>query len=292
MTSFDSLFFNTSIGARASWRAAVALLALAASASAMAAAPEPEIVYEGSAPGLSPGVLVIRDSRSFDAAIEPLDPDLGGERPDLRKRSILRIVGRERENACRRTLLTEVETSGFNAVVRLEERVPERGCGCAGLSRPPAAWLVSVSRWVRRAEVVASDVVVSCEQPAARPADASPVLLWEASWDHEPGARIVSSAEQYSALIEQAGADADPNEIDFSQSRVVAITGRPRSNSCRKTRIVDTGLEQQTEAVFTLEEIYPATGQMCAQVFMLPRMLVYRVPIGVERARTVTREVR
>ena len=47
--------------------------------------PDPELIYDGSAPGLGRGVLVLRDAATFREAVVPLDPDYGGPEPDFGK---------------------------------------------------------------------------------------------------------------------------------------------------------------------------------------------------------------
>ncbi|RMG45290.1 MAG: hypothetical protein D6718_07770 [Acidobacteria bacterium] len=266
-----------------------ALLVTLAGGGKLFQAPEPEVIYSGTAPGLEPGVTVIRDDAAFDRLVEPLDPDFGGERPDLRKRSVLLVVGRPRENGCRDTALAAVETRNMKAKVTIEERVPEPGCGCGGGARPPAAWLVTVSRLVRKATAETVEAPAEC-RPA--PGAERPVLLWEGSWDHAPGAEIVADEAAYASLAKRSGLEGEPPAVDFHAHRVVAVTGRPRSNGCRRTRVVETELDGDEEAVFTLEEVYPGPGQICTQQFLLPKLFVYRVPAGVVRVRTITRERR
>ena len=64
---------------------------------------------------------------------------IGGEAPNLKNRTVLRIVGRPRDNGCRDTVLKELYTKNFTATVVLEERVPAVGCDCPAMSSPPRA---------------------------------------------------------------------------------------------------------------------------------------------------------
>jgi len=278
-------------GGRARWVAALLAIGLTplAGAGSLFEMPEPQIIYQGTAPGAKPGVRVIREARTFEELVEPLDPDFSGEMPDFRKRSLLLVTGRPREDGCRDTVVKSVATRNMRAEVVLEERIPVSGCHCEGAPRPPAAWLIAVSHLVRKAELAVEEVEAPCRAVAT---GKRPVLLWEASWDHAPGAEIVTSAEDYRKLIQRAGFRGEAAPVDFERNRVVAVTGRPRSNGCRRTRMVEAVVPEPQEAEFTLEETYPAPDQVCTQIFMLPKLFVYRVPASVERVRTVTREKR
>lgn len=256
--------------------------------------PSPEIVYDGSAPGAAPGVTVIRDQAAFDAAIAVLDPPFGGPTPDVSDRAVLLVVGRPRENACRETALTEISTRGFRAIASLEERLPGRDCACAEVMSPPRAWLVVVGRIVRKAEIAATDVVVPCDATLSKP-DANalgPVLLAEASWDQDAGPRILQTPEDLAKACAELGiADKCP-AIDFDTHRGLVVTARARENGCRESRMIKTELSSPQEASFVIEEIYPRVGQVCTMLYQLPRAWVYSVPMTVERAKVVSREVR
>jgi hypothetical protein len=254
--------------------------------------PPPELIYTGTAPGLKEGVLVIDREEDFERAVAPLDPDFAGTRPDLSDFSVLRVVGRERSNACRDTKLTEVSTSGRTATVHLEERVPEAGCRCPEDRLPPEAWLVTVTGWVRRAERQITDIVVPCDELSPRGTGDEVVQLLESTWQRSPGATILQSAEEYRQVLEELGVANRAETVDFDEHRVVAVTGRPRENGCRRTKVVGAELAGAREAVFTLEEIYPAPKQVCTMVFQPPRVFLYRVPASVDRARVVTEERR
>ncbi len=283
-------------------RVAVLLLAgplLAAAPMAEAglfSSPPPEMIYNGAGPGLSEGVTVIRDAEALDAALAPLDPAFGGQRPDMKKVTVLRIVGRARENRCRDTALLEVTTKGMSATAKLEERVGAPKCPCPPDARPPRVFLVTVSRWVREATVDTRDTAVPCTAPAApkqQPeAAGKPAMLFEGSWNEPSGVKVIVDTAAYREVVEKLGlADRGP-AVDFNKDRVVVVTGRARENACRKTKVVDARLVGKEEVVFDVDETYAATGQMCAQVVMLPQVFLYRVPSTVMTARAVTREVR
>ncbi len=253
-----------------------------------------ELVYTGTGPGLEEGVLVIRDDAAFDQAIAPLDPAFGAPRPDLSKRVVLRIVGRARENGCRETALLEASTKFTKTTLKLEERIPDKACACAQGARPPKVWLVVVDRAVRTADVVKTDRVIPCPEAATvqQSSGAKPVQVFEGSWDADPGAKVIVDQNEYRQLLLKMGIGDRGPQVDFEKERIVAVTGRPRENSCRKTSVIDTKLASPEEAVFEIEEHYASTGQMCAQVFMHPRLFLYRVPATVMRAKVTTKEVR
>jgi len=254
--------------------------------------PEPKLVYKGTAPGLDAGVLVIRKADALEDALSPLAPGVEVDRLDAQKTTLLRIVGRERENACRETTLDEVSTNFMTATVSLKELVPAQGCPCAEIIAPPRAWLVQVGRVVRRAKIRVTDVVVPCDE-AAKHVDAGElVLVYQGSWDENPGGQIITTATAFRKLTARLGLEQRGPQIDFSTHAAVVITGRPRENSCRKTTVLKATLASPEEAIFTLEEVYPAQGQLCGQIFLTPKMFIYRVPKGVTSARTVTQEKR
>lgn len=258
-------------------------------------APEPELLYSGTAPGLPVGVLVIDDPKAFDQAVDPLDPDFSGVRPAIPDVSVLRIVGRERADACRDTKLDRVSTSGRTATVYLTERVPAAGCPCPGVSLPPRAWLVAVTGWVTRARREVTDIVVPCDEIEDTEVSAKAegvVQLLESSWQEPPGGRILTSQDEYKAVLDKLGVGSRAEAVDFSDHRVAVVTGRPRENGCRKTRVVAAQLATTEEAVFTVEEIYPGPGQLCTQVFQPARVFLYRVPSTVTRVRIVTEETK
>lgn len=256
--------------------------------------PEPELVYSGAAPGQESGVKVLRDAATFGQDVAPLDPDLGGDKPDLDKRTVLMVVSRPLENACRDAEIQEVSTRGIKATVRILERVPEQGCRCIGQPRPPKAWLVTVAKLVRSAELSITDVVVPCQEAVANQAAVSgiPVLLFEGSWDNSPGAEVVHEPQRFDSIVSRLGLGARAPKVDFGSQRVVAVTGRPRENSCRTTRVLGASLSSPEEALFELEEVYAGKGQMCAQVMGLPKLFLYSVPASVQRVRTTTKESR
>lgn len=278
---------------------------LLAAASALAPAPalaglfgsvEPEMLYTGSA-DLPEGVLVIRDADAFAQAVEPLDPAFGAAVPDMKKFVVLRIVGRPRENRCRDTALIEVSTRGMNATAKIEERLPPAECACGTESRPARVYLVTVGRSVRKADLVKTDRVIACpESPAAaaatRGGGPAPQLIFEGSWDAEPGARVIVDQATYREVAAKLGFTERAPRVDFEKDRIVAVTGRARENGCRRTRVLAAGLASAEEVVFEVEESYPAAGQMCAQIFGQPRLFLYRVPATVMRARVVTKEAR
>jgi hypothetical protein len=254
----------------------------------------PTLIYTGAGPGLDPGVLVIRDDQAYARAIEPLDPAFGGPPPKIDDVTVLRVVGRARENRCRDTALLEVSTKGTTATVQLEERVGDPKCACAPDAQPPKVFLVTVTRWVRHAQVVTKDQIVPCTV-TKKDADAAPVkpaLIFEGSWDGAPGSKVIIEPDEYRAALVRLGLRDRGPEVDFNKERVLALTGRSRENSCRQTKVADVRLAAPDEVVVELDEIYPGTGQACAQVFMQPRVFLYRVPASVTRARVITRELK
>lgn len=255
-------------------------------------APEPELIYSGAAPGLSDGVLVIDNPEGLEPALAPLDPDYSGQPLPVPDFTVLRVVGRERANPCRQTELTRVATSGRTATVYLEERVPAAGCDCPGDPLPPRAWLVQVTGWVSRAEREITDVVVPCDELGDRSSQPKVVQLLESSWEEAPGARILADEAGYQKVLEQLGVGERASPVDFERHRVVAVTGRPRENGCRGTRMVEARLASPQEAVFTVQEIYPSEDDVCPMVFQPAKVFLYKVPASVERARVVTEEER
>lgn len=256
--------------------------------------PEPELIYKGSGPGLQEGILVIRDAEALAKALEGLDPAYGGPPIDIKNRTVLKIVGRPRENRCRDTELTEVGTRTFKATAQVNELVPAAGCTCSADPRPPRVFLVTVAHRVRSAEVIKTDRVLPCpeaEKVRAK-AQGAPTLLLESSWDHEPGVKVIANAEEYSKLMGKLGLGERGPAVDWKKDRVVAVTGRPRENGCRKTKLVEARIDNPEEAEFVVEEHYPSSGQMCAQVFVEPILYLFRVPSTVMRAKIVTREDR
>lgn len=274
--------------------AAAALAALAPAQASLFSSTEPELIYRGAGPDLEAGVMVIRDAETFARAIEPLDPAFGGPPPDTKKRTVLRIVGRPRENSCRDTVLLEVSTEGTRATAKLEEQVPSPNCKCAADARPPKVFMVTVTRWVRNARVLTSEAEVPCAaaaQPKA-PDAAKSALIFEGAWDKPAGVKLITEAADYRAVLSDLGlADRGP-VVDFDKDRVVVVTGRARENSCRRTRVVGAQLASKEDLVVEIEEVFAGPGQMCAQVMMLPQVFLYRVPSTVMNARAVTKELR
>lgn len=256
--------------------------------------PDPELLYSGSAPGLTEGVLVIRDEEAFRTAIEPLDPAYGGPAPDFKKWTVLRIVGRARESRCRDTRLTEVAVRNMAATAKLEEYLPAAECPCADDPRPPKVFLVAVGRSVRKATVEATDRVLACESAAVQSAREAekPALLFEGAWDGEAGAKLVIDQDEYHRILVKLGIGDRGPAVDFEKHRVVAVTGRPRQNGCRKTRVREGRFEGKEEVVFEVEEDYPGKGQMCSQVMSRPRLFLFKVPATIMRAKVVTHENR
>lgn len=276
------------------WLAILGLFLGWAAAPALAALPEPEEIYRGTAPGLIRGILVIGDAAGFEEAVAPLDPGFGGPPPDFKKRTVLRVTGSPRINQCRDTRLLEVSTRFRTAFVKIEELIPEQGCACPAEAKPPVAWLVSVAKVVRKAELLVTDRVVPCpSQAAPRPPElASPLLILEGSWEAASGAQLVTGENEYKETLKRLGVGERGPAVDFNNFRVAVITGRARENSCRRSKMVGARLSAPEEAEFTIEETYPAKGQMCANIYTAPQVFLYRLPPSVVRVRTVTLEQR
>lgn len=279
---------------RSALPAAALLIILLATASLPASAlfeqPAPEIIYTGTAPGTDAGIFVIRDAEAWKDALERLDPAYGGDEPDLDDMTLLLVVGRERLDACRETRLVEVSTERRMAYARMEEVFPSKECACADVVQPPRAWVVSVSRFVRRGEIRATDIVRPCEgDTAPTPQLEGPTPIGEGLWDVEPGARIYTNANAWN----EACADMELEEVcpavDFSTQHAVAVIGRSRENGCRRTLLVQAERTSDEEVGFMIDEIYPEQGQMCTQIFRAPKVFLFAVPRSVERARVSTR---
>jgi len=256
-------------------------------------APEPEVVYKGNLPGGEPGVQVFRDTAGLPEALARLDPAFAGTPPDVLERTVLLVAGRPRENACRESALTEVSTRGSSATVTVEESVVPEGCVCPPGVRPPAAWVVTVSRYVKKAQVDTKEVPIPCpaaDAPSVRQAVETPVLLLESAWDEVAGSKILTDEASYRAMMKKLNVEHRAEPVDFTRFRVVVLTGRARENGCRSTSVLESKLATPQEAEFLLEELYPDKGQMCAQVFMKPRVFIYRVPATVEKVRVTTKE--
>ena len=236
---------------------------------------------------------VFRDSAGLPEALARLDPAFAATTPDILERTVLMVTGRPRENACRESALTEVSTRGSTATVTVEESVLPEGCACPPGDRPPAAWVVTVSRYVKKALVETKEVPVACpppDSPSVREAVETPVLLLESAWDDVAGSKILTDDASYRALMKKLNVEHRAEQVDFSHFRVVVLTGRARENSCRSTSVIEAKLATPQEAEFLIEERYPDKGQMCAQVFMKPRVFIYRVPATVEKVRVTTKE--
>jgi hypothetical protein len=256
-------------------------------------APEPEVVYKGSLPGGEPGVQVFRDTTGLSDALARLDPAFAGTVPDILERTVLVVAGRLRENACRESALTEVSTRGSSATVTIEESVVPEGCACPPGERPPAAWVLTVSRYVKKAQVETKEVPIACpapDSPQVREAVETPVLLLESACDEPAGSKILTDDASYRAMMKKLNVEHRAEQVDFTRFRVVVLTGRARENGCRSTRVLESKLASPQEAEFLLEELYPDTGQVCAQVFMKPRVFIYRVPATVEKVRVTTKD--
>ncbi|MCU0229823.1 MAG: hypothetical protein MUC67_00450 [Acidobacteria bacterium] len=271
----------------------VAPLAAALPLFGLFGAPEPELVYRGSLPGGEPGVQVFRDAAGLAVALAKLDPAFADAPPDVIERTVLLVTGRPRENACRESAMTEVSTRGSTATITLEESVVPEGCACPPGERPPAAWVLTVSRYVKKAVLEAKEVAIACPAPdsvAVREAVQTPVLLLESAWEEAAGSQILTDDAAYRAMMKKLNVEHRAETVDFTQFRVVVLTGRPRENGCRSTRVLESKLTTPQEAEFLLEELYPDKGQVCAQVFMKPRVFIYRVPATVEKVRVTTKE--
>jgi hypothetical protein len=255
-------------------------------------ATEPQVLYVGSTTEPREGVIVIRDAETFREAVAPLSPDFGGSLPDLRKRSILRVIGPDFGTRCGSAELAEVSTRMMNATVTLRVAEPAEGCACTTAERPRSAWLVAVGRAVRRAIVEIQRSEIPCGSARSGGTGAGPAMIFEGSWDGDPGAMIVADAERFADVARQLGVKGRAPEVDFSSERVVVVTGRPRANGCRRTLALATDLATQEEFVVTLQEVYAPPGQVCTQLFSLPRVFAYRVPASVTLARVVTKESR
>jgi len=270
-----------------------ATLAVALPLFGLFSAPEPEVVYKGSLPGGEPGVQVFRDAGGLPEALARLDPAFAGTPPDILERTVLVVTGRPRENACRDSALTEVSTRGSTATVTVEESAVPEGCACPPGDRPPAAWVVTVSRYVKKAQVETKEIPIACPSPDSqrvRDAVETPVLLLESAWDDAAGSKILTDDASYRAMMKKLNVEHRAEQVDFTRFRVVVLTGRARENSCRSTSVIEAKLATPQEAEFLIEERYPDKGQMCAQVFMKPRVFIYRVPATVEKVRVSTKE--
>ncbi len=278
---------------RALPRAALLVVLLAASglpASALFDQPAPEIVYTGTAPGTDSGIFVIRDAEAWKDALGRLEPAYGGDEPDFGKRTLLLVIGRERRDACRETRLVEVSTERRMAYARMEEVFPNKDCACADVVQPPRAWLVSVSRFVRRGEIQATDIVRPCEgNEAPQPQLEGPTPIGEGLWDVEPGARIYTNAPDWNKACAEMELEQVCPAVDFATQHAVAVIGRSRENGCRRTLLVQAERTSDEEVGFMVDEIYPEQGQMCTQIFRAPKVFLFAVPRSVERARVSTR---
>jgi hypothetical protein len=257
--------------------------------------PEPKVLYVGTAPGLEPGALVVRDPEHLERALAPLDPPYGGAAIDVDDWSLIRVVGEPRESGCRQTLLRAIQTRklGRTAVVRLEEQVPEKGCRCVGSPRPPRAWLVSVGRSVRQARVEATEEVIPCRELSGEVVLREPERVYEGSWDGQPGTEIVASEAEYEDLVDRLALGERAPAVDFAEQRLIVVSGQPRQNGCRRTELVEAVIgEDAREARFVIEETFASPGQACPQVYLSPKVFLYRVPASVERAQLTTRERR
>jgi hypothetical protein len=238
-------------------------------------------------------VQVFRDTTGLPQALARLDPAFAGPPPDILERTVLVVAGQPRENACRESALTEVSTRGASATVTVEESVVPEGCACPPGARPPAAWVVTVSRYVKKAQVETKEVPIACpspDSPGVRAAVETPVLLLESAWDDAAGSKILTDDASYRAMMKKLNVEHRAEQVDFTRFRVVVLTGRARENSCRSTSVIEATLTTPQEAEFLLEELYPDQGQLCAQVFMKPRVFIYRVPATVEKVRVTTKE--
>ncbi len=272
---------------------AVTACAITPASAGLFSAVEPELIYTGNGPGLTEGVLVIRDENDWKQAVASLDPAFGADMPDLKKRTVLRIVGRERENRCRETALLEVSTKNLTATAKLEERIPGADCPCQADKRPPKVFLVTVGRSIRYGTIDKTDKVIPCPEAVVeqKKLDAKPQLLFEGSWQAEAGGKLIADAPEYKQVLTKLGIPDRGPVVDFEKERVVVVTGRPREDSCRRTRVVANGFASKEEAVFEVEEVFGDKGQACAKVTMQPVMFLYRVPATVMKVRVVSKEV-
>lgn len=270
----------------------LALLAAPAAFAGLFSAPEPELIYSGSGVGLEEGVLVIRDAEAFALAVKPLDPAFGAPEPDFKKVAVLRIVGRARENRCRDTALLEVSTKGSRAVAKVEERIPNKDCACSPDPRPSRVFLVTVAHMVKKADVEKTDQVIPCPEAfQQRKVEAQkPSILFEGSWGGEPGGKLIIDQAEFRKVLVGLGIPDRGPEVDFEKDRVIAVTGRPRENACRDTKVVAARLDNPEEATFEVEEVVASVGANCPKASMQPRLFLYRVPATVMRVKVSSRD--
>jgi hypothetical protein len=275
----------------------IAVIGLAAPADAglnLFKTKEPEQIFEAATTHLEPGVHVVRSEAELREIMTAFEGD-GLDQPiDFEQATLLVIVGRDRDNDCRRTEI-EVGTRFKTARVGIQEIMPGPECECR--AQEPVRWVfgVLVAPFVKKAKLEESTVSLDCgAAPAEAPAGAGPVepevILSGTLVEGEAGASLLTTQVEWSAFCARMNQAASCPRVDFSTARVAVIVGQPLQNACRSTE-QDGVIIEEGVARFALREIHPSPDRMCAQVYGGHQVFAFRLPASVTQVELDSRKV-
>jgi hypothetical protein len=254
---------------------------------------EPEQIFEATTTRLEPGVHVVRSEEEYREIMSAFEAGGLEEAPDFEQATLLVIVGRDRENDCRRTEI-EVGTRFKTARVRIQEIMPGPGCECR--AQEPVRWVfgVLVAPFVKKAKLKESTVALDCGaavQPATAAGPVEPqVILSGTLVEGEAGASLLTTEVEWSAFCARMNQAASCPAVDFSAARVAVAVGQPLQNACRSTEQDGASLEGSV-ARLTLREIHPSPDRMCAQVYGGHQVFAFLVPASVTAVELDSRKV-
>lgn len=273
------------------------LMALATSAGAgvnIFKTKEPEQIFQAATTRLEPGVYVVRSAEEYQELMASFDGSLDAP-PDFAEATLLVIVGRDRENDCRRTEI-EVGTRFKTARVGIQEIMPGPDCECR--EQEPVRWVfgVLVAPFVKKAKLKETEVALDCgrapAEAAAGPAGrAEPRLILSGTLvEGEAGTSLLTTEVEWTAFCARMNQAASCPRVDFASTRVAVAVGWPLQNSCRSTEQDGLVLEGDTARIL-LREIYPAPERVCAQVYGGHQVFAYQVPASVSAVEIDSKKV-
>jgi hypothetical protein len=254
---------------------------------------EPEQVFEATTTRLEPGVHVVRSEEEYREIMSAFEGGGLDEAPDFEEATLLVIVGRDRENDCRRTEI-EVGTRFKTARVGIQEIMPGPGCECR--AQEPVRWVfgVLVAPFVKKAKLKESTVALDCGaavQPATAAGAVEPqVILSGTLVEGEAGASLLTTEVEWSAFCARMNQAASCPAVDFSADRVAVVVGQPLQNACRSTEQDGVSLEGSV-ARLAVREIHPSPDRLCAQVYGGHQVFAFLVPGSVTAVELDSRKV-
>jgi len=275
----------------------VALVALAAPAGAgvnIFKTKEPEQIFQAATTRLEPGVLVVRSEEEFREIMQTFEGEGLDQPPDFEEATLLIIVGRDRDNDCRRTEIG-VGTRFKGARVGLQEIMPGPECECRAQETVRWVFGVLVAPFVKKAKLKETTVSLDCGAAAAEVATgAGPVepqvILSGTLVEGEAGASLLTTEIEWTAFCARMNQAASCPRVDFSAARVAVVVGQPLQNACRSTEQDGVTIEEGVARI-ALREIHPSPDRLCAQVYGGHQVFAFLLPASVAEVELDSRKL-